>query len=114
VGDIPVHVGDHVTPATWLTTVDQPGKVEAYISVPVERAADLKMGLPVRMLDSGGKPAAEGHVSFISPRVDDQTQTILVKALMDDSKYPLRTQQIARVLVVWRSHPGLTIPVLAV
>src|SRR5438105_15006507 len=114
VGDIPVHVGDHVTPATVLTTVDQPGKVEAYISVPVEHAPDLKMGLPVRMLGSDGKPVADGHVSFISPRVDDQTQTILVKALMDDSKYPLRTQQFARTQVVWRSHPGVTIPVLAV
>ena len=114
VGDIPVHVGDHVTPATVLTTVDQPGKVEAYISVPVEHAPDLKMGLPVHMLDPDSKPVANGHVSFISPRVDDQTQTILVKALMDDSKYPLRTQQFARMVVVWRSRPGLTIPVLAV
>lgn len=114
VGDIPVHVGDHVTPATLLTTVDQPGAVEAYISIPIERAPDLKMGLPVRMLDPDSKTVAEGKVSFISPRVDDQTQTVLVKAALDESKFPLRTQQFARVVLVWRSRPGLKIPVLSV
>ncbi len=38
VGDIPVRVGDRVTNATTLTTVDQPGPLEIYINVPVERS----------------------------------------------------------------------------
>src|SRR5579864_7174519 len=80
VGDIQVHVGDHVTPSTLLTTVDQPGTIEAYIPVPIERGPDLKLGLPVRMLDSDNKTVADGHISFISLRVDDTTQTILAKA----------------------------------
>src|SRR2546425_6307957 len=43
VGDIPVRVGDRVTPSTLLTTVDQPGDLEAYIKVPVERARELRL-----------------------------------------------------------------------
>ena len=38
VGDIPVRVGDRVTTTTTLTTVDQPGPLEIYINVPVERS----------------------------------------------------------------------------
>src|ERR1041385_7064460 len=34
VGDIPVHVGDHVSAQTMLTTVDKGGALEAYLNVP--------------------------------------------------------------------------------
>ncbi|HEV2697930.1 MAG TPA: efflux RND transporter periplasmic adaptor subunit, partial [Terriglobales bacterium] len=47
VGDIPVHVGDRVTTTTMLTTVDQPGNLDAYIYVPVEHSHDLRIGEPV-------------------------------------------------------------------
>ena len=80
VGDIPVRVGDRVTNATQLTTVDQPGSLEAYVYVPVERSAQLKMNLPVQILDSNGKVLADTRISFISPQVDNTTQTVLVKA----------------------------------
>src|SRR5438067_8438091 len=78
VGDIPVHVGDRVTTSTLLTTVDKPGNLEAYVQVPVERSTDLKMGKEVQILDDQGKPAARGKITFISPQVDSQTQTVLV------------------------------------
>jgi len=38
VGDIPVRVGDRVAVTTLLTTVDEPGPLEAYIYVPADRA----------------------------------------------------------------------------
>ena len=38
VGDIPVHVGDYVSPSTLLTTVDENADLEAYIYMPTERA----------------------------------------------------------------------------
>src|SRR6266478_4636982 len=38
VGDIPVHVGDYVSPLTLLTTVDENAELEAYIYIPTERA----------------------------------------------------------------------------
>jgi multidrug efflux pump subunit AcrA (membrane-fusion protein) len=38
------------------------------------------MNLPVQVLDSEGKVIAESRVSFISPQVDNTTQTVLVKA----------------------------------
>src|SRR5206468_6698614 len=100
VGDIPVHVGDRVTTTTLLTTVDKPGNLEAYVQVPVERAADLKMGKEVEILDDQRKIVAKGKITFISPQVDSQTQTILAKATVPNDKGLLRTAQYvhARVL----------------
>jgi multidrug efflux pump subunit AcrA (membrane-fusion protein) len=46
VGDIPVRVGDRVTDSTLLTTVAPCGGLEAYVSVPVERAAQLRRACP--------------------------------------------------------------------
>ena len=55
VGDIPVRVGDRVTSSTQLTTVDQPGSLEVYVYVPIDHATQLKMNLPVQILDSNDK-----------------------------------------------------------
>lgn len=114
VGDIPVRVGDRVTVGTLLTTVDSPGIMEAYISVPVERAAQLKAGLPVRILDSTGSVLAESHITFVSPQVDDQTQTVLVKAGIANATGTLRPAQFIRARVVWGTRDGPVVPVLAV
>jgi RND family efflux transporter MFP subunit len=114
VGDIPVRVGDRVTVGTLLTTVDSPGIMEAYVNVPVERAAQLKPGLPVRILDSTGNVLAESHVTFISPQVDDQTQTVLVKAGIANPTGALRPAQFIRARVVWGTRDGPVVPVLAV
>jgi RND family efflux transporter MFP subunit len=113
VGDIPVRVGDRVTVSTLLTTVDSPGIMEAYVSVPVERAAGLRPGLPLQVLDSTGAVVAESHVTFVSPQVDDQTQTVLVKAGIADPG-PLRPAQFIRARVVWGTREGPVVPVLAV
>ena len=80
VGDIPVRVGDRVKTDTVLTTIDQNAGLEVYVQVPIERAPDIKRGLPVRLLDTQGKALAETAIDFVSPQVDDRTQSILAKA----------------------------------
>jgi RND family efflux transporter MFP subunit len=97
-----------------LTTVDQPGNLELYINVPVERSADLALGKRVEILDTNGTVQAEGKISFVSPHVDDQTQTILVKSVIENRAGKLRTSQFTRTRIIWGTRPGLTVPVLAV
>ena len=113
VGDVPVRVGDRVTTSTVLTTVDQNAGLEAYVQVPVERASDLRIGLPIRIVDQQGATLAETTIDFISPQVDDSTQSVLVKAPVAASP-SFRTEQFVRAVVVWRNEPGLTIPATAV
>src|ERR1700735_658124 len=114
VGDIPVRVGDRVTNATTLTTVDQPGPLEVYINIPVERSKDLKMGQKVQLLDTQGNMVAESQIDFISSEVDNGTQSVLAKATVKNSADTLRTSQFARVRVIWGVHDGPVIPLLAV
>ena len=114
VGDIPVRVGDRVTQSTTLTTVDQNDALEVYVSVPVSQAADLKPGVPVRIMDDLGHVVATNKVTFVSPSVDDATQTVLAKAAVIEGRGKFRADQFIRVRLVWRSDPGLTVPVTAV
>ena len=114
VGDIPVRVGDRVSVSTLVTTVDEPGALEAYIYVPVNRSKDLKLGLPVRLLDENQKTLADTSVTFVSPQVDTDTQTILAKALVANSATKLRIAQQVRARLTWSSYTGAVVPVLSV
>jgi RND family efflux transporter MFP subunit len=114
VGDIPVRMGDRVTVATLLTTVDEPGALEAYIYVPVERSRYLKVGLPARLLNEAGDLLANTTITFVSPQVDPETQTVLAKAAVPNSQAKLRISQQVRVQVRWGQREGATIPFLNV
>ncbi len=114
VGDIPVRVGDRVTVSTLLTTVDEPGALEAYVYVPASRAKELRLGLPVRLLDENGEVRAETAVTFISPEVDPDTQTVLAKSAVSNLKANLRIAQQVRARITWGNREGPVVPVLAV
>ena len=114
VGDIPVHVGDYVSPQTLLTTVDENAQLEAYIYIPTERAADIRMGLPVQIVTSSGEPLESTKINFISQQVDNAIQGILVKAPIHSSLDKFRNAQLVKARVVWSTAPTPTVPVLAV
>jgi RND family efflux transporter MFP subunit len=114
VGDIPVRTGDRVTTSTVITTIDQNEALEAYIQVPLDRSPDLRLGLPVQIFDADGKVIATNTISFVAPRVDDATQTVLVKSALREIPPDVRVQQFVRARIVWRSVPGITVPITAV
>jgi len=115
VGDIPVRVGNQVTTSTLLTSVDQNDTLEVHIGVPLERAPLLKNGLPIEILSSDGHDRlGTTTVSFISPNVDDQTQSILVKGIVRNPAGTLRASQFVRARIVFRTSAGIVIPVVAV
>ena len=109
-----MHVGDYVAPQTLLTTIDENAELEAYIYIPTERAADIRMGLPVQIVTSTGEPIESTKVDFISQQVDNSLQGILVKAPIHASFDKFRTAQLVKARVVWSTSPTPTVPVLAV
>jgi RND family efflux transporter MFP subunit len=114
VGDIPVRVGDHVSPATKLTTIDENGLLEAYVSVPVEKAAVLRLGMPIELVDAAGQTLATGQITFLSPQVNEETQSVLVKTVVQNSENTLRAAQFVRARVVWSTHEGVMVPAVAI
>lgn len=114
VGDIPVHLGDYVSPQTLLTTVDENAELEAYIYIPTERAPEIRMGLPVQIVTSSGDLIESTKINFISPEVDNALQGVLVKAQVHTSLDRFRNEQLVKARVVWSTAPTPTVPVLAV
>jgi RND family efflux transporter MFP subunit len=114
VGDVPVRVGDRVVTTTQLTTVDRPGSLEAYIYVPIENSAQLKLNLSVEIVDGSGKSLAKSRITFISPQVDTSTQSVLAKADIANSNDSLRTAQFIRARVIWGTQDKPVVPVIAV
>ena len=107
-------MGDRVTTTTTLTSVDKPGSLEAYVYIPVERSSQLKMNMPVEIVNGSGEVIADSRISFISPQVDNTTQTVLIKSRIANNEDRLRNLQFIRARVIWGTHQGPVVPVVAV
>jgi RND family efflux transporter MFP subunit len=115
IGDVPARVGNQVTTQTVLTTIDQNATLEVQVQVPIERASDLRNGLPLLILSSdGSEKVAATTVNFVSPRVDGETQSVLVKGTVPNPDGVMRPSQYVRARIVWKTVEGLVIPVTAV
>lgn len=114
VGDVPVRIGDRVAVTTLLTTVDEPGALEAYIYVPVDHSHGLKVGLPVKLLNESGELLTNTSITFVSPQVDSETQTVLAKAAVPNANTQgrLRISQQLRVQIAWGKRQAPTVPFL--
>ena len=115
VGDFPTKAGDYVTAGQTLTTIIKNDALDMRISVPANNLAQLNSGLPVLLLDANtGKQLTRGSLNFISPQINAETQSILVKARFGNSDGKLRDGQYVRARIVWNQKPGILLPVQAV
>jgi RND family efflux transporter MFP subunit len=116
VGDIPVKVGDYVGPQTKLTSVDDNKTLEAYVNVPSEELRLLSDASRIVLMGydrSTNTTIAEAPISFVAQEANPQTQSVLIKARFPNGGQ-LRAAQIVRARVVWKTHPGVRVPTLAV
>ena len=113
VGNVRVKVGDYVTPETVLTTVSQSQSLEISLNIPIERLADVSIGTPIELLDARGTVFGASEISFIAPDVNLATQTVLVKAVFENTG-TLRSEQFVRARVIWSEQPNVVVPVTAV
>ncbi len=114
IGDIPVHVGDHVTSQSMLTTLDHGGQLEAYVSVPAEKSAVAHTGMAVDIVNDEGKTMLRTKVFFVSPHVDTDSQTLLLKTEVPNADLKFRNAQQVHARVVWSERKTPMIPITAV
>jgi RND family efflux transporter MFP subunit len=114
IGDVPIKVGDYLKKGDLLTALTENQLLDLRLSIPLERQGQLRLGLPVEMLDNQGKTIAKGQVSFISPNVSANSQTILAKATFSNAKGELRNLQFVKAKVIWKQNPGILVPVIAI
>ncbi|BAU07553.1 efflux RND transporter periplasmic adaptor subunit [Fischerella sp. NIES-3754] len=114
VGNIPVKVGDFVNTSTQLATITQNQPLEINISVPIERASQLRNGTLVELLDAQGQTIGTSRVFFISPKANNENRMIQIKALYDNEKNLLRADEYVRARVIFSQRSGVVIPTTAV
>jgi RND family efflux transporter MFP subunit len=114
VGEVTIRQGDRVTPSTPITTIDQAEGLEAYLNVPLEQAGELRPGLTVELLGPDGQVIASNPITFVAPRADDATQSVLVKATLRQMPPTIRILQYVRARIIWSNDPQLAVPVAAV
>ena len=114
IGDLLVKQGDVVNTSSQLTSITQNNPLQVEISVPQERAAELSKGMPVELVDNQGKILGRSQVFFISPNVNQNTQSILIKALFNNSDNQLRADEYVRARVIWERRPGVLVPATSI
>lgn len=114
VAKISVKIGDLVNPSTRVATVTQNQPLEVDIPVSLEKKSQLRKGMPVELINAQDKNIGTGKIFFISPEVNHNTRTVLVKALFDNTQGKMRGGQFARARINWNQHRGVFIPTEAV
>ncbi|TBR56886.1 hypothetical protein B4U84_25890 [Westiellopsis prolifica IICB1] len=114
VGNIPIKQGDFVSTETKLATLTQNDALEVNISIPIKRARDIRIGTTIELINAQGQNVGTSRVFFISPNVANNTQSILVKARLDNSNRRLRADEFVKAKIIWKQRPGLMIPTNAI
>jgi multidrug efflux pump subunit AcrA (membrane-fusion protein) len=114
VGDIPVKVGDYVSPTTQLMTITVNQPMEAYIFIPVEKSSKLRTGMPVELIAPDGRELGPSRVFFVAPGAEGGDQTVLIKAEYANSDGRIRVGEWGQARMVWSQDSGLWIPTTAV
>lgn len=70
--------------------------------------------MPVEIMNTQGQTLGTSRVFFIAPNASNETQSILVKALYNNSNGQLRADQLVRARVIWNQRTGVLIPITAV
>ncbi|MGI2905767.1 efflux RND transporter periplasmic adaptor subunit [Tolypothrix sp. VBCCA 56010] len=116
VGFFPVKVGDYVNTGQTITTITQNDSLDLNLSVPSNRLNQLRIGLPVELIDPTTQKliGTTGAINSISPSVSSDQQSILSKARFANSQGRLRDGQYVRARVIWNRQPGILIPTVAI
>ena len=115
IGDIPVKTGDYVTTGQTVTTITQNQELDLRLSVPSNDNSRLRLGLPVELIDPNTRQKiATGSINFISPNVNTQGQSILVKARFQNQNGQLKNGQFVKANIIWGQNSGILVPITAV
>ena len=106
-------VGDFVNIGQSMTTITDNEVFYLNIRIPTEYRSQLKLGLPVKIINKDGTEGVTGKITFISPVADQSTQSILTKVEFKNDG-SLRDREYVQVKVIWQENPGVLVPTRAV
>ena len=115
VADVTVKVGDVIQTGQVFTSLVQNNELEARVEVPAVFSSRLALGQPVLLSAPGSENViATGKVGSIDPRINKQTQGLLVKAVFLNEDGKLKDGQRLRTRVQIKAEEELAVPFAAV
>jgi len=110
-----VNLGQYLNPGTPLTVLEATDSLYIDFSLPQQRLADLKVGMPIRVTLEGSDAALDGQIAAIDPTIDSMTRTIKVRGTVPNKEERLRPGMFANVRVVLpQQAPVVSVPATAV
>lgn len=109
-----VSLGDLIEADTLITTLQTVENLKVDFSVPERYQALLEAGMPVSLWVAGYDQPFSASVRAISPRVDINTRTIMVRADVVNGERKLLPGNYARVELISRDDAALLVPSVAV
>lgn len=115
VGILPVEAGDYVTQQTEIATIDDRSKILLDFWVPERFASQVQIGqtIEANAIAIPGVPFG-GEVSAIASRVDRDSRTFQIRALLDNEGDRLRPGMSFRVTLYFDGDPFPAVDPLAV
>tara|TARA_B100002051_G_scaffold142113_1_gene134753 strand:- start:83 stop:1156 length:1074 start_codon:yes stop_codon:yes gene_type:complete len=115
VADVNVKVGDVIRQGQVFTSLVQNNELEAQVELPAVFSTRLALGQPVLLSAPGSEDViATGQVGSIDPRINKQTQGLLVKAVFPNTDGQLKDGQRLRTRVQIKAEQQLAVPFAAV
>jgi membrane fusion protein (multidrug efflux system) len=96
-----VNLGQYLSAGTTLTVLEAIDSVYVDFTLPQQRLADVKIGMPVKVTIEGAQGlASDGVIAAIDPSVDSTTRTMKVRASVPNKEEKLRPGMFANISVV--------------
>ncbi len=107
-----VNVGEQVLKGRILTTLDDFSKMKIKFDLPETNLAFLKKNLPFQATSEIFKNKIfSGNIEYVDTRIDDQSRTIRVYAILDNKNSELRPGLFMKVRITLQENPNaLLIP----
>ena len=106
-------VGDTVDLGEIITTLTDNEIFYLNVGIPTEYRSQMKLGLPVKIINGDGSDGITGEITYIEPVIDQNSQTMLTKVTFKNDG-SLRDREYVQVKVIWDEKPGLLVPTRAI
>ncbi|MDJ0883761.1 MAG: efflux RND transporter periplasmic adaptor subunit [Desulfobacterales bacterium] len=106
-----VSVGALVEPGDLITTIDDLSRIKLDFNVPATYLSVLQPGSSIHAYSAGwGDERFEGTVATIGTRIDPETRSVLIRAIIPNREMRLRPGLLMTVQLLNRQREALMIP----
>ncbi|NBU12141.1 MAG: efflux RND transporter periplasmic adaptor subunit [Betaproteobacteria bacterium] len=109
-----VSVGQVVQPADILYVIADLSQVRVVAEVPEQEARGLALGQQINIDIPALGERRDARITYVSPTVNPETRTILVRTELENAKRLLKPAMLATVEIAGEAIPRLALPASAV